>query len=434
MGGVPNAIRTGLLLAGLPVGLAGLGGVLAWIGQDGVFGLSGLAAAYLLMSVILVFMLIGPYVVLFRRVRRAARTPNGATNGESIAITGDLVAAGTVRTPVEQTPVALTAWRTNCSYLSNAGVGTATTDGDERSDVQGYGIYSAIGRIRTQRESRALEVDIPSTLTSTNGRLALPTPGTLFSYIAYQLRLTPVMTVDDLMVIIPGRIARRATASSETATSDTSADCSVAAEQSQYPTGKPPRKVQAFVGEHRETALASSPSSGASTPRLEYTFGVSAPEGSQHHEQTAADGGAQDTSDSLDCSAATTSSDETAEKSRFSVDLDVKNLLPGWYTDARENSANRTTHTVRAWGLRKRATVTVLGTYRTGGYTDERMTLSENYVDLIVAGEYDDLYQWVRRGLLGAVYATACFGVLGIIFLMWSITETSPEALGLFRL
>ena len=415
MNGRSTVIRIGLLLVGLPAGLAGLGVLVNGPIQNRMFGISELAVIYLLAAGILMIILVIPYIKLFHQVRTAAQSTDDAEDGETIAITGDLVADGTIRSPVEQTPVALTAWQTDCSQPSA---------GDDSSnvsrDVQGRGIYSVIGAIRPQQENSPLEVDIPSTLTKAHGRLAMPTFGELFDSIAYQSRLNPGITVEGLAVIVPGRTAQQATTSGDSTTEDVTPDSLVTAEWSQYPTGEPPRQVRAFVGEHRRAMSASSSRPGLSTPSLEYVFGVSAPAEGHDHEQTSTDGGerARSKSDTLDRSTSATFDDETTEGSRFLIGHRVKSILSEWYTTAREKSANKPTHTVQAWGFRERATVTMLGTYRTGGYTDERVVLSEDRVDLLVAGNYDGLYQWARRGLLGAAYATACFGVLGAIFLV----------------
>jgi hypothetical protein len=76
-------------------------------------------------------------------------------------------------------------------------------------------------------------------------------------------------------------------------------------------------------------------------------------------------------------------------------------------------------YSVEAWNISKRETVTILGTYRTGGYVDERITLSDDRVDIFALGGYDRLYRWARSGLFHASYLTGWLALFGVTFLVY---------------
>jgi len=388
-------------ILGVPVALAGLVWAVRGPTQGGPISLPAVGGLYLLVAVALLFLFFEPYYQLYTRIGSAVRSPTDAENGDTVALTGQLVADGTIRSPITQTPVAVAAWHTNVDGSgSNSGEG-------EYGD--GRGVHSAIGGLRVGGE--ITEIDLPSAIVQAADDTGLDGGWPrVRDRLAYQVRRTPGLLAGGLLIALPGMDSE-----GEMTASDGSAEATI--KRCKYPAGEPPRKVRAFVGEHR--------SQSRSSP-LRRIFGLTP-------SRVVTDGGSdQSTGSSSESKGGRGQSRSTNNRDR------EPNIVVHESARAATNSEGDTTDstddvdntdgggedsspTYSAWSrnIEKRATVTVLGTYRIGGYVEERVTQSDDDIDILAVGGYDRLYRWARNGLFHSGYLAGCFAALGIVALVY---------------
>jgi hypothetical protein len=187
-----------------------------------------LTGAYLTTAAALTIALVAPYWRLYHRITTATRSLQDASDGDPIAVTGELDTQGTIRSPVTQSPAALAAWQTHINT-------------DDAGFVSGVGYHTTISRLRHRHTP--VTVDVPSAAIhpdddSNTGGVGLRTA------LAIWLRRTPGLLVDDLLVLHPD-----ANNDDDEDGDDGGEDV---VEHVSYPAGEPPTAVRAYVGEHRD--------------------------------------------------------------------------------------------------------------------------------------------------------------------------------------
>jgi len=401
MGRLAGPLLRAAEVLGVPGALASLVWTVRGPTRGGPISLPVVGALYLLIAVALLFLFFEPYYRLYTRIGSAIRSPTDAEDGDTVALTGQLVADGTIRSPISQTPVAVAAWHTSVdSSGSNSGEG-------EYGD--GRGIHSAIGGLRVSGE--VTEIDLPSAIVQAADDTGLDGGWPrVQDRLAYQVRRTPGLLAGGLLVAFPGMDSE-----GEVIASDESAEATL--KRCKYPAGEPPRKVRAFVGEHRSQSRSSPLRRifGLTPGRIttdggsnQSTESGSKPEGGRGQRRSTNN---RDREPNIvvheSANAATNSEGDTGE----STD-DVDNTGRG----GKDSSP-----TYSAWSrnIEKRATVTILGTYRIGGYVEERVIQSDDDIDVLAVGGYDRLYGWARNGLFHSGYLAGCFAALGIVALVY---------------
>jgi len=399
--GVPVVLG---LLAGILQGHVAKGGFIT-TGEVGVLFLGGAAV------VAVVF--VKAYWRVFARIRSAVRLRTDAEDGDTVAVTGEVLADGTIRSPVEQTPVALSAWRSSVQHDNADSDSDVDRDGADTGGGpygEGHGVHSTIHGLRIQGSS--LEVDLPSVITEADTETGVGGGGfRLLEYVAHQTRRTPGLLVEGLLVALPG------VTGDATHNGTDQGDDSTTFEQCQYPAGQPPREIRAFVGEHRDRSQS---------PSLARLFGLTP-------RQRSADGGPDRTAPTgTDTSTGTATSTgsrgsghqhqgrSTSPRSDSGTSGESRPATGGASDGGtHDTDSDGPMYSVEAWNISKRETVTILGTYRTGGYVDERITLSDDRVDIFALGGYDRLYRWARSGLFHASYLTGWLALFGVTFLVY---------------
>lgn len=221
---MPSGTRRAIVLAGVPVAVALPVIARLALPPDALpLTTRHLAGAYLATAAALTIGLAAPYWRLYHRITTATRSLQDASDGDPIAVTGELDTQGTIRSPVTQSPAALAAWQTHI-------------DTDDAGFVSGVGYHTTISRLR--RNHTPVTVDLPSTAihpddnSNTAGGVGLRTA------FAIWLRRTPGLLVDDLLILHP-----------DDADGEDGEDV---VEHVSYPAGEPPTAVRAYVGEHRD--------------------------------------------------------------------------------------------------------------------------------------------------------------------------------------
>ena len=227
---MPSGTRRAVVLIGAPVAIAlPIIARLALPPDALPLTTRHLAGAYLTTAAALTIALVAPYWRLYHRITTATRSLQDASDGDPIAITGELDTQGTIRSPVTQSPAALAAWQTHI-------------DTDDAGFVSGVGYHTTISRLR--RNHTPVTVDVPSAAIHPDDDSRRSSVG-LRTTLAIWLRRTPGLLVDDLLILHPD-------ANNDDDDEDGDDGGEDVVEHVSYPAGEPPTAVRAYVGEHRD--------------------------------------------------------------------------------------------------------------------------------------------------------------------------------------